>query len=73
MKRGHIHKYYILISDEDTYLITTTYLVPKLRYRAHAKNVNLSYIAQNLSSVKIVKYLVYSCTMNITTEFNFFA
>ena len=46
-KRDDIHKCCILISDDDTYLITTFFSVPKLRYTAHGKNVNLSYIAQN--------------------------
>ena len=34
--RDNIHELYILVSDEHTDLITTSYHVPKLRYRIHS-------------------------------------
>ena len=34
-KRGYVHQYSKLISDEYTYLTTTSYPVPKPRYRTY--------------------------------------
>ena len=55
--------------EEHNFLILTSLHVPKLRYSAHAQNINLSYIAKNHSSVTILKYSVYRWHMNTTAEF----
>ena len=52
--------YSILILDEDTYLITTSYSVPKMRYRAHAQICKPLLHSTYHSSVTLFKYLVSS-------------
>ena len=67
-KRDNICKLCFWMPEERNCLILTSWHVRKLRYRAHAKNVNLSYIAQNHSSMSILKYLLHRRKMNITVE-----
>ena len=50
-KHDNVYKFCLWMPEEHKCLILTSWHVPKLRYRAHAKNVNPSYIAQNHSSI----------------------
>ena len=45
-KRDNIYKLCLWMLEEHKCLILTSQLVAKLRYRAHAQNVNLSHIVQ---------------------------
>ena len=68
-KHDNIYKLCLWMPEEQNCLILTSWHVPKLRYKAHAKNVNLSNIAQNHSSMSILKHLLHRRKMNITVEF----
>ena len=58
-KRDNICKLCFWMPEQLNCLILTSWHVPKLRYRAQAKNENRSYIAQNHSSMSILKYLLH--------------
>ena len=59
LKRDNIYLLCLWMPEEHNRLILTSYHLPKLKYTAHAKNVNLSYIVKHHSTMTILKYLVY--------------
>ena len=68
-KRDNIYKLCLWMPEEHSYLILTSWHVPKLRYRAYAKKGKPLLHCTDHLSMSILKNLLHRRKMNITVEF----